>query len=146
MATLPSALAARLKVVEETAAAGERLKALAAYRAADVFLMTSRIESYPRVVNEALFFGMPVISTRCFGTVEQITEDDNGLFYEAGDDAALASRMSYLLSDSTRRAELARNARYSAHHKVMQYGQMIELYQRCYGQLLIGPGVRKEAA
>lgn len=146
IAMLPSALAARLRVVPETAGAGERLKALAAYRASDVFLMTSRIESYPRVVNEALFFGMPVISTRCFGTVEQITEGDNGLFYEAGDEAALASRMSYLLSDSTLRAELARNASYSAHHKLVQYNQMIELYRRCYGQLLAGAGTRKAAA
>lgn len=51
------------------------------YRAADVYACTSRVESYPRTVLEALGCGLPIVTTPVYGLKEQV----NGVFYRPGD-------------------------------------------------------------
>ena len=78
--------------------------------AADVFVCTSRVESYPRVILEAMAWGLPIITTPVFGIREQVRENVNGLFYEPGDVEALASAVARLVDDDALRARLAENA------------------------------------
>ena len=80
------------------------------YQAADIFVCTSRVESFPRVVLEAMFFGLPVISTRVFGVVEQVSENVNGLLYEPNDIQKLTSHLRQLIDDDSVRARLAANS------------------------------------
>src|SRR6266498_3897110 len=58
--------------------------------AADVFACTSRVESYPRVILEAMAYGLPIVTTPVFGIREQVREGVNGVFYEPGDEIGRA--------------------------------------------------------
>lgn len=77
------------------------------YRAADLFVCTSRLESYPRVVLEAMAYGLPIVTTPVFGIREQVREGVNALFYEPGDSGALAARLQSLLQDEALRSRMA---------------------------------------
>jgi glycosyltransferase involved in cell wall biosynthesis len=81
------------------------------YRAADLFLLNSRSESYPRVLLEAMAFELPIIATPVFGVREQVVEHVNGVFYPPGDTAALALRLRELVEDTHLLRELAANSR-----------------------------------
>lgn len=81
------------------------------YAAADVFVLCSRHESYPRVVLEAMAHGLPIVATPVDGVREQIRAGVDGLFYPPGDDAALAAHLAILAADSDSRARLGTAAR-----------------------------------
>ena len=101
---LPPDLRQRVRIVPETHEIARY------YQAADIFVCTSRVESFPRVVLEAMFFSLPVISTRVFGVVEQVSENVNALLYEPGDTPQLASHLRRLIDDDAVRARLAKNS------------------------------------
>src|SRR4029077_11599239 len=84
---LPAALRARVSIVAETHEIARY------YQAADIFVCTSRVESFPRVVLEAMAYGLPIVSTRVFGIAEQVGENVNGLLYEPGDTQRLAAHL-----------------------------------------------------
>jgi len=67
--------------------------------AADFFLFCSGMESYPRVLQEALFFDLPVITTRVFGNREIVSENKNALCFEPGDTATAARLVERLCTD-----------------------------------------------
>lgn len=85
------------------------------YRAAGVFVLCSREESYPRVLLEAMASGLPIITTPVFGVREQVREGENAFFYEPGNAGELALAIERLVCDETLRrrmseASLARSA------------------------------------
>jgi GT2 family glycosyltransferase len=80
------------------------------FRAADIAVCCSRIESYPRVTLEAMAFGLPMITTPVFGIAEQVRNDVNGLFYQPGDVVGLAGHLTRLATDDGLRSRLASNA------------------------------------
>ncbi len=104
IATLPKDRRSRVTIVPETSEVGPYLAA------ADLFVCTSRIESYPRVILEAMACGLPIVTTPVFGIREQVREDVNGLFYEPGDAAGLSAAIARLVADAELRARLAANA------------------------------------
>ncbi|MFN0041819.1 MAG: glycosyltransferase family 4 protein [Alphaproteobacteria bacterium] len=81
------------------------------YAAADIYVCCSRYESYPRTVLEALYCGLPIISTPVFGIREQVEEGKSALFYAPGDGSALCAHLASLVNDGARRASLAMEAR-----------------------------------
>jgi len=99
-AALPSPQRERIHVVAETHDIARY------YQAADVFACTSRVESFPRVVLEAMAYGLPVVSTRVFGIAEQVAENVNALLYEPGDAARLADHLQRLIVDDALRERL----------------------------------------
>jgi glycosyltransferase involved in cell wall biosynthesis len=103
-AALPPHLRERVSII------GETHEIARYYRAADVFVCTSRVESFPRVVLEAMAFGLPVVSTRVFGIAEQVGENVNALLYEPGDAARLAAHLQRMIDDDALRAKLAANS------------------------------------
>ncbi len=76
--------------------AGRVSNALAAMRASDVVLVCSKSEAFGRVTIEAMLAGKPVIGARCGATAELIRDGVNGLLYESGNSADLASKIKYL--------------------------------------------------
>ncbi|MCU1500259.1 MAG: hypothetical protein JWM47_4212 [Acidimicrobiales bacterium] len=60
------------------------------YLASDVFLLCSRVESFPRVTLEAMAFAMPVIATPVFGVTEQLHAPDDACFYAPADSQHLS--------------------------------------------------------
>jgi len=101
---LPAPLRERVRIVPETD------EIVRYYQAADIFVCTSRVESFPRVVLEAMAFGLPVISTRVFGVVEQVREDVNALLYDPGDTATLAAHLEKLIADDDLRQRFAESS------------------------------------
>jgi glycosyltransferase involved in cell wall biosynthesis len=91
---LGGGLAGRVTMVPETA------DVVRYYRAADVFVCSSRLECYPRVTQEAMAFGLPLVTTPVFGIFEQVRHGINGLFYEPGNAQQLADTLTRLLSDA----------------------------------------------
>jgi glycosyltransferase involved in cell wall biosynthesis/GT2 family glycosyltransferase len=94
----------RVRIVEETGGVASFLGA------ADVFLCTSRVESYPRVILEAMAWGLPIVTTRVFGIAEQVRPELNALVYEPGDAEALARQLERIVLDPVLRARLAGRA------------------------------------
>src|SRR4029077_6569715 len=80
------------------------------YRAADVFVCTSRLECYPRVTQEAMAFGLPLVTSPVFGIFEQVRHGINGLFYEPGRPDQLAEALTRLLVDDRLRQWMGSNA------------------------------------
>lgn len=94
---LPEAVQQRIVVVSEVDDVDRY------YAAADIFLLTSRVESAPLVILEAMARGLPILATPVDGVVEQVREGVNADFYFPGDVAVLARKMERLIGDPQRR-------------------------------------------
>ncbi|MCZ2341447.1 MAG: glycosyltransferase family 4 protein, partial [Bacteroidales bacterium] len=81
------------------------------FRAADVFVCTSYIETFSRAVLEAEAFGLPIVSTPVFGLAEQVAWDWNALQFEMGNASQLASQLRRLLDDPKLRTGMGRKSR-----------------------------------
>jgi glycosyltransferase involved in cell wall biosynthesis len=73
---------------------------------ADVFVLNSEWESFPHVVLEAMYLGLPVIGTATGGTAEIIDHEVTGLLIEPGK-RELGSALGRLAADPQERARLA---------------------------------------
>lgn len=102
--SLDDALCDRVHIVPETH------DIVRYYQAADVFVCTSRVESFPRVILEAMAFGLPIVSTRVFGVVEQVRDGVNALLYEPGDANTLAAHVAQAVGNDELRMRLAANS------------------------------------
>ena len=79
---------------------------------AELFMLTSYSEGVSNALIEALASGLPVISTDVpsGGTVELITDGENGLIIPVGDGQALEEAMDKLLGDPAYARQLGREA------------------------------------
>lgn len=88
-------------------------------RAADFFVLTSRYDSNPCAVIEALASGLPVVAT-AVGGIPDLVGDGMGLLAEPQDPESIARRIATALDEEHRwdRAAIARTARerYGAEH------------------------------
>ena len=72
------------------------------YRAADVFVLPTRGDTWGLVINEAMASGLPVITTTaCVAGVELIEENVNGYLIDVDDWQSLHERIIKILSDTT---------------------------------------------
>lgn len=71
------------------------------YMAADVFVLPTREDIWGLVINEAMAFGLPIVTTdRCLAGVELIKDGENGFIVPVEDSKALADSLNRILSDS----------------------------------------------
>ena len=80
------------------------------WQEADVALMCSRAEAFGRVTVEAMKASLPVCGTDSGGTPEIVIDGVNGLLFEPGSSASLASALVRLEADENFRETLARGA------------------------------------
>jgi GT2 family glycosyltransferase/glycosyltransferase involved in cell wall biosynthesis len=102
--SLGEPMRSRIRIIPETSDVAPY------YSAADLFVCSSRIESFPRVILEAMAVGLPIITTPVFGIREQVQENINALFYPPGDSHALADAIRRLLRDPGLRSRMARSS------------------------------------
>lgn len=77
---------------------------IAEYRQSDIFLLTSRTDTYGVVVHEATACGLPVIVSRNAGASEVlVSEGQNGHVIDPEDSPTIATRLSDLAQDQTLR-------------------------------------------
>jgi glycosyltransferase involved in cell wall biosynthesis len=105
------------------------------FHAMDVFALTSRSEGMPLAVLEAWAAGVPVVSSRVGGIPELIEEGRTGFMFEAGDEAALATRLAGLLGNPQRARAVGEAGRSLVRSK-FDVSVMAETYQRHYRELL----------
>ncbi len=99
---LPADRRDRFKIIDDTRETAEY------WLAADIFCCTSRIESYPRVIQEAMACNLPIITTPVFGIAEQIRPGINALTYEPGDVSTLIRHLDRLTKDGLLRLSFAK--------------------------------------
>ena len=97
------------------------------YLAADVFVCTSKIESYPRVILEAMYYELPIITTSVFGIKEQLVPKTNGEFYQVGSMKQLSSLFLKFAYNQNLRSKYSENARYVL-GLINTYDEMIHKY------------------
>src|SRR5690606_22940547 len=67
------------------------------YNESSVFVFTSRFEGFPNALTEAMYFGLPSISTDCpSGPSELITDGYNGFLISVEDQQALEVQLKKL--------------------------------------------------
>lgn len=79
-------------------------------RQADCFVMTSRCEAQPMVINEALTLDIPVISTR-FSSVEEVIKDGVTGFINDNDEDGIYSGILRYISDDDARNKIKAGAK-----------------------------------
>lgn len=97
------------------------------YAAADVFVLSSKVESFPRVVLEAMAFSLPIITTPVFGVLEQVVEGENALFYLPGDSRLLAEQIEKLVTDDELRLRMAESSLQRI-SQMTTFDEMVEAY------------------
>jgi glycosyltransferase involved in cell wall biosynthesis len=132
---LPEQLRLRLHIVPETP------ETAIYYSAADLFVCTSRVESFPRVILEAMACGLPIITSRVFGVVEQVRQNQNGLFYKPGDVPGLAAQIQRLLEDPDFRRRLADKS-VSCLETINDYDTMASDYAQVFREAWMSGGPR----
>jgi len=83
---------------------------LALYRQGTLLLLSSREETAPIVISEALAGGLPVVATRVGGVPDLIIEGKTGYLADPEDPIGLADGVLRILADPPRRAQVSRRA------------------------------------
>ncbi len=76
----------------------------------DIFVLPSRLESFPNAILEAMINHCACIASNVGGVPEIIEHNKNGLLFNAEDLETLSMQLILLLRDSSRRLELSENA------------------------------------
>jgi len=91
------------------------------YLAADIFAFSSLNESYSLTILEAMAYGLPIVTTRCFGITEQVRFGTNALEVDFKNPIMFAQKISILLDDQRKRKRFGKNSL-----EIMRYMQSKE--------------------
>lgn len=81
------------------------------YTAADVFVLPTREDIWGLVINEAMAYGLPVISTnKCNSAMELVRDGSAGFVIPADDPKELARRITELIDNDELRERMSRNS------------------------------------
>lgn len=82
------------------------------YAIADVFVLPSEYEPWGLVVNEAMCFSLPIVTTRgVSSSADLVMHGKNGFLYNAGDLKALHVALRGLIGDAKQRLEMGQRSR-----------------------------------
>lgn len=97
------------------------------YLSSDVFVCTSYIESYPRVILEAMYYKLPIIATNIYGILEQVVPGVNGELFTPGNVISLADKLFKFYRYEDLRKKYADNAYYML-RLINSYEEMVDKY------------------
>lgn len=127
--SLPPEIQSKITVIEATP------QVSLYYRAADICLLNSTSEAYPRCIVEALCFSLPVLSTRVFGVNEQVTHGEAGFLYDFGEMESWKTHFSRLVGNDEERRAMGEAAGRSF-WKLTGYSEMLLAYKSIISDLL----------
>lgn len=107
------------------------------YQEADCFLFTSNYEIFGMVLLEAMYFGLPVISSRNGGSVTLIEDGENGFVLDGFNLDEWCEKIESLMTDETRRKKMSHEAiRKVSDHYLWEklVDQFIEAYEQAIGE------------
>ena len=102
------------------------------YRKASLFVFTSEHEGFPNALLEALYFGLPCISTNCpHGPADLIQNGQNGYLVPVGSQEQLTRKITELIEDSELRTRfsieaIASSSKYDMENIANQWMNLIE--------------------
>jgi D-inositol-3-phosphate glycosyltransferase len=105
-----------------------------AYRAIDIFAMTSTHETYGLVTIEAMAAKMPIVAGFAGGTTEIIKDKETGLFFISQNAEDLAKKIMELVDNPTLQAKIASQAQQVA-IQVYDYQAQIQSMNKLFEQL-----------
>lgn len=108
------AMASAQGIARQVVFAGERDDIAGILGCADIFVLPSLYEAFPRAVIEAMGSGLPVIVTDAGGCPEAVEEGLSGFVVPAGDPEALAGRILQLGKDRELRHRMGDRGRQRA--------------------------------
>lgn len=88
-------------------------------------------EPLPRIAQEAMGLGLPVLASRAGGLPELVVDNETGLLFAPGDETDLARQLARLIEDSALRECLARAAREHAQKKYSMQRMLQEVEEFC---------------
>jgi glycosyltransferase involved in cell wall biosynthesis len=135
---LPEVRRRRLQIVQATADIGIY------YLAADIFVCSSRLESFPMVIQEAMFFQLPIITTPVFGISEQVRDGVSALFYTPRDIENLIRHIEKLVNDNDLRKNLGQKAGIEF-DRLITFEQMTDQYEQLFQEAWLSGGSRSGA-
>ena len=98
---------------------------------AQVFVLSSRSEAFPRSILEAMRAGLPVVATNVGGVSEAVADGVTGLLVAAGNPEALASALGRLVESAPLRQSMGGTAR-AAYERSFRFEIMAGLTLRVY--------------
>ena len=126
-AEMPSKFKQSIFIIPETSDETEFYKIVNYYLASDILVFSSRLESYPRVILEALYFNLPIITTPVFGVKEQVEDGFSALFYDPGNIKQLSDHLLKLVKDNSLRYKLRENTKKQL-KQLTTHDEMLEKY------------------
>lgn len=107
-------LAAELQVEGSVVFVGEVQDVASEYRAASLYVMSSRWEGLPMTLLEAQHFGLPSVSTDCPTGPREVLSGGSGRLVKLEDPRALADGLSDLMSNAAKRESMSHAAKENA--------------------------------
>lgn len=105
------------------------------YKAADLYVMSSRFEGFGNTLAEALAYGVPSVSFDCeFGPRDIVRHGKDGLLVSSGDLKALSEALADLMSNETKRLEFRANA--EAGRNRFSIGKISRKWEALFAELL----------
>jgi len=96
---------------------------LAHYASASYFILPSISEGFPKVINEARAFGLPIITTKCGGVVHEIEHEVNGYFIDKKSPESIVNAVCHLYKSPELRQKISRNEHADFDENNMEYHQ-----------------------
>ena len=109
------------------------------YRQNDVFVMSSAHEGMSNAMLEAMASGLPIITTRCEGVEELIT--DNGIVTERADAESFAEALKILAQGDKSYKQMCTASRIQA--EKLSWNTVAQQYLDCYNKVLDRASLRK---
>jgi len=81
------------------------------YHASDIYVSSSRHESFGKVLVEAMTAGLPVIATATTGSRDIIVDGETGFLVPIGDSQAIAKKILFLISNPNETKRIVKNAK-----------------------------------
>jgi len=105
------------------------------YNNASIFVFTSKSEGYPNALAEALYFGVPSISTNCpHGPADLIEHNTNGILIEVDNQQMLETQLQKLMTDEQTRFKLSENSKTAS--KKLEIGLITSSWVKYLDELL----------
>ncbi|HEY8994446.1 MAG TPA: glycosyltransferase family 4 protein [Lacunisphaera sp.] len=122
-----------LVLVPETGAAYDFL------HAADLFVCTSYEEAFPRVVAEAMAFGLPIVASHVHGIPDMVRAEAEAILVPPGDTEALMNGLIRFLTNGEEAARWGQRARQRV-EKDFSSEHVLPLHSALVSGLAAGPG------
>jgi glycosyltransferase involved in cell wall biosynthesis len=112
-------LSQRLGLADRIQFWGQRMDVAARLAEAQVALLITKWEGFPRSILEAMRAGLPVIASSVGGVAESVRDGETGLTVAREDVGGLRDRLMQLLADPELRCRMGRRARERYEHEFM---------------------------